>query len=978
MALEFQTVPVNFGLGLDGKTDSKMSLEGKLSTLENGVFTKAKRLQKRNGYTKLGESIIGGASSIGVSDALAAFKPAPGIEELVQVGSNKLYSYSPDQSKWVEKDSVFSLGLKYKSIYRNQNDTLNADAATNSGLDLFAWYDSTNSRTGATVIDSNTGTQITLEENLAGSIGRPRCAAIGNYLYLFYVKTAGGVVWRRVDISSPQTFSAETTVGTASTSVPALDVVVADGYIWVAFFNNAGTNIEIYKLDSSGAVSTSTSFAETVAASGAFTLRVNSNVFIYWYDGTNGLCYRVRDSSLASVLGRTVIDSDITDVYFPATAIDSSSTSQTIYYSRCPSPGTSSADLSKARLYSAVVGTAGVTTASAVLVRSIRPASKAFTVGSYSYLWCIHMSDLQSTLFLIRSDGVCVGKAYEGRSRGAGRHSLPTVVSRSSTEYFHPQAVITKYDGVLGSSIKSGIACVTIDFNDDNRFQKAMLGGNLHFTGGYLSHYDGRTVVEHGFHLFPEGITYVAGTSGGSMADGVYEYSVVYEWVDNMGQVHRSAPSVAIQATVSGGAGSGKVTLTIPTLRVTEKRGVSGEVAIQIYRTEASGTVFYNVKGPAGATLFNDTTADSVTYEDTAADGTINTNEILYTTGGVLENIAPPSCRLIDVADNRMVISGMEDPLEVQYSKRQVEGEGVGFSDAFTFRVQPMGGDISAVKIMDDKIIIFKDNTMFFVSGDGPSDTGQGNSYTTPQLITSDSGCPYPKSCVLMPLGIMYKSRKGIYLLNRALQVEYIGADVEDFNSQTITSAHLIQDKNQVRFLTSSGSTLVYDYFFKQWSTFTNHTGVDSVSWLSTYCYLRTDGKVYQENTGFLDDTTGIVMKAATAWMKFAGIQGYQRIRRIGFLGDYKSAHQMQIRVGYDYKTSYTTTYTFDATTAIASTSVPYEFRVHLAVQKCASMRFEFSDVLPGSPGESYNVSDLSLEVGLKKGVNKLASAKSI
>lgn len=65
-----------------------------------------------------------------------------------------------------------------------------------------------------------------------------------------------------------------------------------------------------------------------------------------------------------------------------------------------------------------------------------------------------------------------------------------------------------------------------------------------------------------------------------------------------------------------------------------------------------------------------------------------------------------------------------------------------------------------------------------------------------------------------MPLGIMYKSNKGIYLLNRSLQVDYIGSPVEDYNSQNITSADLIQDKNRRRFLTSSGVTLVYDYYF--------------------------------------------------------------------------------------------------------------------------------------------------------------------
>lgn len=979
MALEFQTVPVNFGLGLDGKTDAKMSVEGKLSVLENGVFTKAKRIQKRNGYDALSDAIIGGGE-IGVGKSIAAYKPAPGIEELIKIGGNKLYSYSPEKKQWKEKADVFSLGQKIKSIYRTPNDTLNGDVAINGGYECHVWRDATDAMAGATIIDSSTGVHLALQDSLSASIGRTRCVSIGSYFYVFYVKSGGGVVWRRVDIATPQTFSTETTLTSANTTSPALDVVVADGHMWVALYNSAGNAIVVYKLDSSGSVVTSASITATMSS--ALTLRVNSNVFVYWFNSTDGLCYAVRDSSLSSVLGKTVIDSDVTDVYSPATAIDVSATEQTVFYGRAVALAVANlGERADYITYSAKVSTSGVTTASSIMVRRVRPASKAFKVGSEVYLWITHPSFLQSTMFLIRaSDKKLLAKAFPGVARVASGFSLPSVVEVSSNKYTLTQSVLRslgQYPIFGAESIKSSISNLIFDFSPNGQPKTAMLGGGLHITGGYLSQYDGKSVVESGFHYYPESIVASSSSTGGYMATGKYYYTAIYQWIDNMGQVHKSAPAPAIEISVSSSTSNGKVELIIPTLTLTDKKNVT----IQVYGTEANGSIFYNLRSPGGANVYNNTSVSNITVTDTrntSTDTAINTHEILYTTGDVLENIAPEACSLIDVYQNRMVIAGLEDPLEVQYSKTLVKGEGVAFSDAFKFRVDPLGGDISAVKLMDDKIIIFKENTIFFVSGDGPSDTGQGGSYSNPILVTSDSGCPYPKSCVLMPLGLMYKSKKGIYLLNRSLQVEYIGADVEEYNAQDVTAATLIQDKNQVRFLTSSGSTLVYDYFFKQWSTFTNHAGNDAVNWQNHYCYLRTDGKVYQESAGFLDDTSGIVLKAATAWMKFAGIQGYQRIRRISFLGDYKSAHQLQIRVGYDYKSAYATTYTFDATTAIASSTNPYEFRVHLATQKCASMRFEFSDVLPVSPGESYSLSDLSLEVGIKRGVNKLAAAKSI
>ena len=971
--IQTQVVPINFGGGLDGKTDQKMTLPGTLTVLENGVFTKGRRISKRNGYDKLGEAIIDGAASIGASNALGVFKPSPGIEELLQFGNGNAYSYSSDQSKWANKAVCESVILKYRKIYNDYNDVLNGDVAINGNFECYVWRDATNGYAGGSVIDSTTGVQLQVG-TFNTSIGRTRVVSIGTKFFVFYVRpTSGNLVFRTISTSSPQSYSAETVIGTVSTAMIGMDAVSDGTNIWVCYYD--GTNIVTKKLDSDGTVLSTASFAKTIDTSG-LTLCVNTNVFVYWFNATNGLEYRVYDSSLASVLSPTVIDPTVATYTYKITAVAVSATQQKVFFTN-GAGAISSIILSNHVTYSAEVSTAGVVTPSASLVRSVTLASKAFSNNGIYYFFASHLSDLQSTLFLFRSDGVAVGRAFTGKTRGTS-YSMPSVALKSANKYVLAQAVITKYEGNLSFDVKSGISALTIDFNNVNAFQNGMLGKNLHIVGGFLSIYDGKSVVESGFHLYPEYVTGSSVASGGSIADGTYQYAVVYEWVDNMGQVHKSASSVPITKTVSGGGGNGRVDLTIPTLRITEKKGMAGEVAIQIYRTKASGTVFYNVKAPTAAILYNSTTSDAVSYTDTASDSSIADNEILYTTGDVLDNDPAPSCSMLDVYQSRMVLAGLEDPLEFQYSKTNVKGEGVAFSDLFVSRIDPFGGDITAVKLMDDKIILFKENAIFFVSGEGPADTGAQNNYTIPQLITADCGCPYQSSVVLMPLGIMFKSNKGIYILTRSLQVEYIGAPVEDYNSQDITSAELINDKNQIRFLTSSGNSLVYDYFFKQWSTFTNHTGKDAVIWGSVYTYLRNNGQVYKESISFLDDTAGIILKAATAWIKLAGIQGFQRVRRIGFLGEYKSTHQLQVRVGYDYNSNYNDTYTFDAASVIASVSVPYQFRQHLRVQKCEALRFEFSDVLPISPGESYNMSDLSLEVGIKSGINRLKSAQSI
>jgi hypothetical protein len=717
MALQFQNVPINFGQGLDTKTDKKLVVAGKLTDLENGVFTSGTTITKRNGYDALSTDSFD-VSPITSGDAIGIFNPSRGVEELIEISENRLLSYSPDQLKWKLKDSAYSVNLKYKNIYINQNDNTNCDAVFNSDLEFYAWRDVTGGYVNCTVIDTNTGVQIQLQEQLSTLQGRPRLVSIGSLVYLFYIKFSGDLVWRAISTSTPSAISSETILGTANTTAPAIDVVSDGTNMWVVYYSSVN-DIRMIKLDSAGAVVATQTLAETIAAFGTLTLAVNTNVFIYWFNGTDGFCYAVYDSALASVLAKTVIDADVTYLNAGGGAIATSATSQTVFYSKYPAPATSSLDQQKSVTSKAVVSTAGITSAAAIIIRSCRIATKPFIHSGVIYLWASHISTLQSTLMLFGSDGVAIGKAYQGRTRGAGSFSFPTVVQKSASEWIHGQAIITKYSGELGTGIKSGIAAVTIDFNSSNKYQKAMLGGNLHFTGGFLSAYDGKSVVECGFHFFPEDVSATFSTTGGFVSDGVYQYSVLYEWVDNQGQVHRSAPSIPYSITLGGTGGTGSVTLTIPTLRVTEKKNVAGEVAIQIYRTKAGQTTFFNVKPPAGATLYNNTTVDSITYVDTTADSAIGAYELLYTNGGILENIAPESCGVLDVYQNRMVLSGLEDPLEFQYSKTQVENEGVAFSDVFVSRVDPLGGEITAVKLMDDKIIVFKNNTMFFVSGEG-------------------------------------------------------------------------------------------------------------------------------------------------------------------------------------------------------------------------------------------------------------------
>ena len=220
----------------------------------------------------------------------------------------------------------------------------------------------------------------------------------------------------------------------------------------------------------------------------------------------------------------------------------------------------------------------------------------------------------------------------------------------------------------------------------------------------------------------------------------------------------------------------------------------------------------------------------------------------------------------------------------------------------------------------------------------------------------------------------MFQSSKGIYLLKRDLSVQYVGADVEAYNGTTITSALLMRSVNQVRFTLSSGVALVYDYFFGQWSVFTNIGAVDACIYNGIYNYLTSAGLVNAETPGaYTDNGSFIQMSLTTSWMSLAGLQGFQRCWRMLVLGKYKSPHTLQVNIATDFAS------TFEQNVVIPVTSDPglYQYRIHMKQQKCQAIQFQIQDSQTSSFGEGLQLSEITLEIGTKAGANKLPAGMS-
>ncbi len=509
------------------------------------------------------------------------------------------------------------------------------------------------------------------------------------------------------------------------------------------------------------------------------------------------------------------------------------------------------------------------------------------------------------------------------------------------------------------------------------------------------------------------GLTQNGGTRynvGGSIASGSRLYYAIYEWFDARGQYHRSAPSVPISAlsgakdipgSTSGDLGiiqttSASNVVSVSTLRLTAKPATGGSpgtsVKIGLFRTASGGSLAYRV-----ATLSNDPTVDSVSYTDSADDSTLLANEPLYTAGGEVPNFPPPSCSLLATHQNRLFVAGLDDGNSVWLSKQSAEGYGVAFSPLLTLRMDPAGGPITALAVLDEKLVIFKRSRIFVMSGTGPDATGLNGNYSTPQALSTDVGCTNPDSVVLTPRGLMFQSAKGIYLLNRSLEPVYLGMPVEVYGTQSLTAAHLLDAYSQVRFLSDTGTTLVYDYLFDQWGVFTNHQGVGAALWNGSYCYVTTSGVIRQETPGaYLDVSEPIRLYALTPWLAPAGRQGFCRARSAQLVGSYLSKHNLQADVAYDYDPAVVGRYNFNATAALGSnaygTQSPYgtgtyggttdpgsyQVEIQLARQKCQSVRFAIYDVPSPSGGASFTLADLELLWSPKQLDNRLPATRRI
>lgn len=1011
MALQRQIFPVPFARGLSQKADPKQLGMGNLLKLENGVWNKTGRIDKRNGFNALPRTTTS-SETITKGESVAVYN-----DELLLFNGEEVFSYIEGSQKWKDKGQYTSSYITSQSVSTATEKQYDYDGVTHSsGLQCYVWQQPTNEIYYA-IKDSITGQLIVSATRIAVDAISPKVVPFKGTFAIYYYNTDDTRLYvGTISVANPSvapTFSfitgdsADTLSVNTSTpryAVKTMQTRALGEQIYIAFNNrDGGTTVQRYSSSvttlAGSEVLTSTPFS----TGSLFYDRFNDGPVLAFYTGSGpGIQWRIWGAQVqgayidGSVIPAGVVSPQhVTGVSLSETELDLRiywETFQSISYA----VDGAEVKVGYSGSFFGLAQTFPYSEPSSITTDAFRPlsrctiASEAFAYNGLAYLTI----QSQDSYFVVNGNARVIGRVFP-LTGGGDNYDLTTTwlpqVSDIGGGKFRVPALQKGQIGVVANLTTTGVHAFEIDFFEPEKaYQRAFGAETLHLGGGVLSMYDGVNVVEHGFLQTPSMQDFNTPGVGNT-----YQYRAVYAWTDNNNNLHYSAPSDALSVVLTTPIDAlNQSDIAVTNLSLTEKTVENGRapVLILLYRTKANQNVFYRL--PITITNINNPDSERTLFEDTTEDADLKGEPFLYTEGNILENDPSPACSAVISHGNRIFTLDSTDSLKVYYSKPIVPGQPVEFNLAQFIQVPPSGGDVTGLASLDEKLIFFKKDRIFFSEGNGPDSTGNpfSGNFSDPTLVTtSDVGCENLRSIAAIPQGLIFQSQKGIYLLNRGLVTQYLGAPVEDFNNRRVTSSVLIPSVHQVRITLDNNKVLMYDYYQEQWGTFTNISAVDSIIWQDQHTYVRDTGYVLKETPGvFTDNGSFIPLKVATNWISMAGIQGFQRILRLMILGSYKSPHRLQVKLRRNWNDSAFQTVSITPTSPslygdgvygeqspYGGTYELYEWNIFPAIQKCTSMQIEISDQLDGNPGESLTLSNLSIMLGIKNGQNKMKDAQS-
>lgn len=1018
VALTPQSVEIRFR-ERDGRSSSKLVAPGTVTRAENVVMTKPGTYQRRTG-SDLVETVSGAKELTAYSGALVTMSDTVLKHRIAGAFTTPASS----ALRWTAVTAT-------RSLETGSDQLCHSHVRAADGRDWHVWevVESGALTVKYSVVDPTTGTHLVHDATVsAGS--RPAIVAVGTDILIFYIEgaetvndTDASLRARKIAQASPSSVGSASTVENAVVMAPGTipsvyygsfpyDVVVNGSTVVVASVV-AGSDTRVRTWNPS----TMASIA-SVTEAGAYDTRgtdvigflnhdfSDSNYYIGrgYVDNTTGvrtLLLQIVPTGLGSVSNTTLKtesgDQGNTPGWQNVTGyVDGSLTAHVLaeVVNQVDVSGNDASAAHKWHYYA--TRTSGGSTAV-----STRPglgiASRPWVVGSDRYILLSHTSYIQPTYFVADpSTGTIYGRLMSGSaglidnekasffspsnkrniSQRRGRLPTPQVVGSTATIAVHKlrkaPTFVLEGSNYAGDVVRGAWTVSIAPWAAGGEYQPALTGDVLFLPGGSPREFDGGSIVESGFHLFPEappsnvasnlpdvgtGNEVSAWTStSGSLTDGTYFVQLMFEWTDTRGRIHRSAPSIPFQMVVSGVTGY-SIRIMNP---LTARTGVRLVAYRTIVNAAESATYFRAAETPVPP-LSAGTLYTSIALTD--SDANIQDNEQLYTTGGVLDNAPAFAMRQAKPWKDRVMFLLEENRRAFGWSKLVKPDLGLEWSDSFFFEVNDEFGDFTALAPLGSNFLFFKRNAVYWISDAGPDDTGTGQ-FAEPRRLDGYLGTELPRSVVSTEMGVFYQAPDNvIWLITPSLERVAVGEPCADI-ALTVVGAMEVPDKRQVRFHTGS-TTLVYDTMHKIWTTFTGQGALACTMFGANAHYLSSGAAVRKDGTAYDEAGTSYQAVLEFAWFSLNQLAGYQRVWSGDIVGETLGAYTLSAVLTSDFGTT-TTTKSLASSSFTAAKGHVARFHVPLSLQVKTALRLKLQDDSPSTAGGLWE--GVNLQCGFAPG----------
>lgn len=1002
--LDYKIINIPLARGLKTKDDPRAMEPPGLAICSDARWDDWGGIQTRFPFLPLGNSIFGGGTLANVRRLEVV------NDELVVFTDTQLYSWNAQLAKWVLRGTHLAVNITETPRFVTTGDQIDGDRAELNGTVVETWTEGGVVFVGAT--DKTTNAVLVPPFSLVAASTRSRVIALSTKLMLFF-EQGGALVAIALDPADPSAaLSGGPTVTVANAAAFNLfyDVVKVEGQDLAigVYRRDTTTSYSVFTVSPALSVTTVTK-ARTADGPVAITTTPSTGLQaqVIRANGTNIQGDFLTTSTLADLTTGQAIGTGTGTVNQIAAAYRSVTTGGAF---RCYAFWSSNENAGFATLFASkfnFVDTAGTIGTQANFVLGLGIGSRAFAYAGSVYVWLAfgktsvfqgdaaltNQTQAQNAYVLYRDDAFLVSKAvYEA---GAGFRAttgyLPGVALATGTATFAWIGTYRRRQLLGGNSTAfAARASRDIIFTFDANLARrcTVIGRTLYIAAGEVLQYDGVRLVEVGFHFYPYSFDMLKSGTG-SVATGTYAYKLTWRYLNGQGESERSTTATIGIATMAGGP-AGFAMGTASPLTVTHKTQVAGAVGIEVWRTVVNGTAdvpFFLASNPdpnlttaPNQYIANDPTATFApaagTWRDEMADATLTTKEANPENGSVLEALAPPAASIIFATDTRVFLAGIaQDPDSVWYSRLRAVGEVASFNDGLTVQVPALGGDITAVAYLNETLIAFRQTAIYALPGVGLDNAAGGQNFGPGNRLSSDIGAVSAESVVLTPMGLMFKSRKGWYLLDRGWNTKYIGADVSKFDAETVNAAHVLEQGHQVRFVTS-GRILVYDYLVDAWTSWSITDAVHACVWNGTYYYLSSgnSGPMAEQTTFASGVSYGLDVEIGS--VKPGGLAGFVRIDKILITGEHRGTHALRIRTAFDYEqdAAGNAVYTDEVywTPSPGVVGSPFQVSRGTSRGRCEAIKVRItaaSTAKDGTPAttEAVKLTGLALKVGFRR-----------